>query len=60
MNSRLRSVSQCFYVRVLTFNVFGNNLFFRIANRKTCKFAYDNKVYSCDINLENMFSSLTK
>ena len=45
---------------LLRFNIFINDLFFFSAKCETCSFADDNSLYSCGVNLDNIFSNLTQ
>ena len=40
------------------FNIFINDLFFFSARCEICNFAEDNSLYSCGMNLDNIFSNL--
>ena len=42
----------------LLFNIFINDLFFSITKSEVCNFADDNTLYSCNKNLEHVFSNL--
>ena len=42
----------------LLFNIFMNDLFFFSAKCEICNFADDNNLYSCGMNLDNIFSNL--
>ena len=42
----------------ILFNIFINDLFFLITNSEVCNFADDNTLYSCNKNLEHVFSNL--
>ena len=42
----------------LILNVFINDLFFSSAKCEICYFAYDNSLYSCGMNLDNIFTNL--
>ena len=42
----------------LLFNIFINDLFFFSAKCEICNFADDNSLYSCGMNLDNIFSNL--
>ena len=42
----------------LLFNIFINYLFFFSAKCEICYFADDNSLYSCGINLDNIFTQL--
>ena len=44
----------------LILNVFFNDLFFSSAKCEICYFAYDNSLYSCVMNLDNIFTNLTQ
>ena len=44
----------------LILNVFINDLFFSSAKCEICYFAYDNSLYSCGMNLDNIFTNLTQ
>ena len=41
----------------LLFNIFINDLFFSITKAEACNFADDNKLYSCNKNLQHAFSN---
>ena len=41
----------------LLFDIFINDLFFSSAKCEICNFADDNSLYSCDMNLDNIFSN---
>ena len=42
----------------ILFNIFINDLFFFITKSEVCNFADDNTLYSCNKNLEHVFSNL--
>ena len=42
----------------ILFNIFINDLFFSITKSEICNFADDNTLYSCNKNLEHVFSNL--
>ena len=42
----------------LLFNIFMKDLFFSITKSEVCNFADDNTLYSCNKNLEYVFSNL--
>ena len=50
-------VPQGSILRALLFNIFINDLFFSITKSEVCNFADDNTLYSCNKNLENVFSN---
>ena len=43
---------------LLLFNIFINDFFFFLAKFEICYFAYDNSLYSCSMNLHNIFTNL--
>ena len=54
----LKGIPQGSILVPLLLNIFVNNLFFFSAKCEICNFADDNSLYSCGMNLDNIFSNL--
>ena len=54
----LKGISQGSILGLLLFNIFINDLFFFSAKCEICNFAGNNSLYSCGMNLNNIFSNL--
>ena len=54
----LKGISQGSIVDPLLFNISINDLLFFSAKCETCNFADDSNLYSCGMNLDNIFSNL--
>ena len=54
----LKGIPQSSILGPLLFNIFTNDLFFFSAKCEINKFADDNSLYSCGMNLDNIFSNL--
>ena len=54
----LKSIPQGSILGPLLFKIFINDLFFSSAKCEICNFADDNSLYSCGMNLDNVFSNL--
>ena len=59
--SILKGISQGSELGLLIFNIFINNVFFFAAKCEICNFAGNyNSLYSCGVNLDNVFSALVE
>ena len=54
----VNDIPQGFVLSLLLSNVFINDFFFFSAKFEICYFAYDNSLYSCGMNLDNIFTNL--
>ena len=54
----VNDIRQGFIMSLLLSNIFINDLLFFSAKFEICYFAYDNSLYSCGMNLDNVFTNL--
>ena len=54
----VNNILQGFILSLLLSNIFINDFFFFSAKYEICYFAYDNSLYSCGMNLDNIFTNL--
>ena len=54
----VNDIRQVFIMSLLLSNIFINDLLFFSAKFEICYFAYDNSLYSCGMNLDNIFTNL--
>ena len=54
----VKSVPDSRILTLLLFDFFINDLFFFLAKYEICYFVDDNSLYSCDMNLDNIFINL--
>ena len=54
----VNDILQSVILSLLLSNIFFNDLFFFSAKFEICYFAYDNSLYSCGMNLDNIFTNL--
>ena len=54
----VNDIPRGFILSLLLSNIFINGFFFFSAKFEICYFAYDNSLYSCGINLDNIFTNL--